>query len=94
MKRQAMKLPARQKAAPPRNPYVVAALFKKAGSHRKPGKALRRSETMTDQRAARASVHDRSQDCPSCLPEHASKHRQKRVGAFVGALNALLFNAA
>ena len=28
----------------PRNPFVAAALFKKAGTHRKPEKALRRQE--------------------------------------------------
>lgn len=35
-----------KKVPPPRNPYVAAAMLRKAGSHRKAGKALRRKAKM------------------------------------------------
>jgi len=37
----------------PRNPLVAVALFKKAGEHRKPGKALRRQGKMSLMKIAR-----------------------------------------
>lgn len=36
-----------RKATAPRNPFVAAAKFKKAGTHRKSNKALRRVEKMS-----------------------------------------------
>jgi len=36
----------KQNKLAPRNPLVAVALFKKAGEHRKPGKALRRQDKM------------------------------------------------
>lgn len=41
----------KRKPTAPRNPFVAAALFKKAGAHDKPNKAKRRAETVTFQRA-------------------------------------------
>jgi hypothetical protein len=38
------------KQIPPRNPMVAAALFRKAGAHRKTTKALRRADKMADKR--------------------------------------------
>jgi hypothetical protein len=43
----------KQSKLAPRNPLVAVALFKKAGEHRKPGKALRRQDKMSLMKAAR-----------------------------------------
>ena len=37
----------------PRNPYVARALFRKAGTHQKPGKAQRRQDKLALNRVAR-----------------------------------------
>ena len=34
----------KRKMSAPRNPFVAAAMFKKAGAHRKPAKAMRRQD--------------------------------------------------
>jgi len=41
----------KQKPSPPRNPFVAAAKFRKAGAHKKSNKALRRSDKMKHQGA-------------------------------------------
>lgn len=46
-----MKPKARKRSAP-RNPFVAAALFKKAGTHAKSNKALRRQEKVLQGRLA------------------------------------------
>ena len=40
------KIDVKRKSTAPRNPYVAAARFKKAGAHRKTTKALRRADKM------------------------------------------------
>ncbi len=55
----------------PRNPFVVPAKFRKAGSHDKPAKALRRKEKQTLAKTAKQapeSWHDRiSCGCGSAM---------------------------
>lgn len=45
----------KRKRMAPRNPYVAAAKFRKAGSHAKDKKALRREQKMEIQRVASVS---------------------------------------
>lgn len=58
-----MKRRGKQPAMPaPRNPHVAAAKFRKAGTHLKSGKALRRNEKMADQRERDRLNRDSSDD--------------------------------
>lgn len=49
--------PKSRKPSGPRNPYVAAALFKKAGTHAKPNKALRRQAKVLQGRLAHSVEH-------------------------------------
>jgi hypothetical protein len=49
--------PKARKPSAPRNPFVAAAKFKKAGAHTKPHKALRRQEKVNEGRLAHLVEH-------------------------------------
>ena len=49
--------PKARKPSGPRNPFVAAALFKKAGTHAKPDKALRRKAKVLLGRLAHLAEH-------------------------------------
>lgn len=70
----------------PRNPYFAVAGFRRAGSHRKTGKALRRTEKMADQRAVDDPNRYRSDDhrpSGSCSPvQSADKSESTLLSAF------------
>lgn len=47
----------KRKPSAPRNPYVAVALFKKAGTHGKSEKAVRRAETVMLRRVVQMEEH-------------------------------------
>lgn len=49
--------PKTRKRSAPRNPFVAAALLKKAGTHAKPHKALRRQDKVLQGRLAHVEEH-------------------------------------
>jgi len=74
-----------RKSAAPRNPFVAAAKFRKAGAHIKSNKALRRQEKMNQRELIDERQHNRQfnkSDAGLINSQNASRVQTKAIARF------------